>query len=285
MSQSEITHISDTALWVAAYRAMETDRSDSLFKDPLAKVLAGDLGFRIVKKMPGGTANAWVLVVRTKIIDDFILNAVEKKGVDLVLNLAAGLDTRPYRLALPPSLHWIEVDFPKLIDYKEARIGDEKPFCHLQRIKMDLSDRAARVGLFYKLNREFKNILVLTEGFLVYLNSFDVESLAKDISEQKNFKLWIQDHYSALSIKMINKRWKRQMKKTPFQFTPPDWIDFFKRHGWKVVENRWTIPESVKLNRKMPYFWFYRFMTIFASRSRMKKMRELSGFALFERTT
>ena len=34
-------------------------------------------------------------------------------------NLAAGLDTRPYRMDLPPSLRWIEVDLPDILDYKE----------------------------------------------------------------------------------------------------------------------------------------------------------------------
>jgi len=37
----------------------------------------------------------------------------------MVVNLAAGLDARPYRMSLPASLQWIEVDLPEILAYKE----------------------------------------------------------------------------------------------------------------------------------------------------------------------
>ena len=43
-----ISNVSDTARWVALYRAMETDRPDALFKDPYARRLAGAEGEEIV---------------------------------------------------------------------------------------------------------------------------------------------------------------------------------------------------------------------------------------------
>ena len=46
-----IEHISDTARWVAVYRAMETARSDALFRDPFAERLAGERGQQIVREM------------------------------------------------------------------------------------------------------------------------------------------------------------------------------------------------------------------------------------------
>ncbi len=68
--------------------------------------------------------------------------------MDLVLNLAAGLDTRPYRMALPQSLQWIEVDLPDLLDYKEDLLKGERPNCALERMRLDLSDRVSRQELF-----------------------------------------------------------------------------------------------------------------------------------------
>ena len=47
-------------------------------------------------------------------------------GVDMVVNLACGLDTRPLRMNLPSHLQWIEVDLPGILDYKEALLGSEK---------------------------------------------------------------------------------------------------------------------------------------------------------------
>ncbi|MDT5089189.1 MAG: hypothetical protein QOG47_1896 [Mycobacterium sp.] len=109
-----ITHVSDTARWTALYRATESARADALFRDPLAERLAGEQGRAIVAKTPMTSRNGWWLVARTKIIDDAIARAIAD-GCDRVLNLAAGLDTRPYRLNLPSELRWIEADLGPLL--------------------------------------------------------------------------------------------------------------------------------------------------------------------------
>jgi Leucine carboxyl methyltransferase len=111
MADTQIEHVSDTAFWVAHYRALETKRSDALFRDPLAERLSGDRGEKIAGTMPGRFLTAWAVVVRTCIIDDYIRTAVEG-GVDTILNLGCGLDTRPYRMDLPKSLLWVEADYP-----------------------------------------------------------------------------------------------------------------------------------------------------------------------------
>lgn len=85
------------------HRATESARPDALFNDFLAERLAGEQGQAIVARVPRSTRNGWWLVARTKIIDDAILQAIAD-GCDRVLNLAAGLDTRPYRLPLPAEL-------------------------------------------------------------------------------------------------------------------------------------------------------------------------------------
>src|SRR3979490_2269975 len=103
-----ITHVSDTARWVAIYRAMESERPDALFRDPYARRLAGPRGAEIVRDMPRGRAMAWPVIGRTAVVDEVSLPPVERDGVHTVLNLAAGLDTRPYRLSLPAGLRWIE---------------------------------------------------------------------------------------------------------------------------------------------------------------------------------
>jgi len=64
--------------------------------------------------------------------------------MDTVVNLAAGLDTRPYRMALPAALHWVEVDLAGILDYKEEILADEKPVCRLDRVRLDLGDAGAR---------------------------------------------------------------------------------------------------------------------------------------------
>src|SRR3954462_4287550 len=95
-ADDHLHHVSDTALWVAHYRAEESERPDALFRDPFAKALAGERGRRIAQAM-GATAKytRWTLVIRTVLIDRYIEAAIAG-GVDTILNLGAGLDTRPY---------------------------------------------------------------------------------------------------------------------------------------------------------------------------------------------
>ena len=104
-----------------------------------ARRLAGERGERIAATMPFFEQHAWTWVTRTYLFDQFITEQVEQ-GVDLVLNLAAGLDARPYRMALPPSLRWVEVDLPELLAYKEEVLAGEKPVCELERVALDLAN-------------------------------------------------------------------------------------------------------------------------------------------------
>ena len=135
-----INDVSETSLWVAYYRAMETERPDALFKDPFAAKLAGEKGKRIASEMSGiGKYTAWAVVSRTVMIDGFIRELIAE-GVNTVVNLGAGLDTRPYRMELPPDLHWIEVDYPNIIAHKTEVLKNDEPVCRLTRVAMDLAD-------------------------------------------------------------------------------------------------------------------------------------------------
>src|SRR5262245_58137953 len=126
-----IRDISDTARWVAVFRAEESERPDAVFHDPYARKLAGKRGEDIANEVSFSRQNSWSFVARTWIIDDFI-NKLVAEGFDHIINLAAGLDTRPYRMELPSSLKWTEIDFPEMLEYKESILSPEKPKCHLR---------------------------------------------------------------------------------------------------------------------------------------------------------
>src|SRR5439155_21795665 len=151
------------------YRALETERPDPLFRDPFARKLAGTRGQQIVELLPVRERYAWAWSMRTVLFDRFIREQIAE-GVDMIVNLAAGLDARPYRMELPPSLQWIEVDLPDLLAYKASILGDEKPRCRLERIALDLANVAARRELFGRLAHRAKKVVVLTEGLLAYLS-------------------------------------------------------------------------------------------------------------------
>src|SRR5262245_33651531 len=110
--------VSDTAFVLASLRALESDRGDAHFHDACAEHLAGDRGSALVNRLPGGASSAAGCIVRTCLIDELLMEFVRERQIDAVLNLGAGLDTRPYRLDLPPSMHWTEVDSSEVLDYK-----------------------------------------------------------------------------------------------------------------------------------------------------------------------
>lgn len=103
---SLIQDVSDTAVWVAHYRAKESQRTDALFHDPLASLLTGERGKMIASQMKGSRYTEWSVVIRTCIIDQYLLNLVAQ-GVDTVVNLGSGLDTSE-KLGRPiPMPFWV----------------------------------------------------------------------------------------------------------------------------------------------------------------------------------
>ena len=187
-----IRNISDTALLAAVYRARESERPDALFRDPFARRLAGKRGDQIADSIAFSNRNAWAWVTRTYLFDQFIAELC-RLGLDMVVNLAAGLDTRPYRMALPAALKWIEVDLPGILSYKEEILASEKPVCALERVRLDLSDAAARRELFAQLGRRAAESLILTEGLVAYFSTDQVRTLAEDLAAPPAFQCWVVD--------------------------------------------------------------------------------------------
>jgi len=241
MSQSEpvIRNISDTANWAAIYRARETARPDALFRDPFARRLAGERGEQIFASMPDRDRNEWAWVTRTFLFDQFITDQVGQ-GVDMVVNLAAGLDARPYRMPLPASLKWIEVDLQDILAYKEALLQGERPACALERIRLDLANVEARRALFERLGRGARRVLVITEGLLVYFQADDVAALARDLAVPPAFQRWVLDIVSPGLLRMMQKRMGSQLDRAsaPFRFGPAEGPEFFVPHGWRPVDVR-----------------------------------------------
>ena len=202
---SQIRNISDTARWVAVYRARETERRDAVFRDPFARKLAGEHGEQIAVSIPFMEKNSWPMVARTWLTDRLIMEQV-RQGAEMVINLAAGLDARPYRMELPRALQWIEVDLPEILAHKEEILRDDKPVCALERVRLDLADASARHELFSELSRRAKRVLVVTEGLLIYLTEEEVAALASDLAAAESFQHWIIDLASPGLLRMMKKK-------------------------------------------------------------------------------
>jgi len=245
-----IRDITDTARWVAAIRAQETARPDALFRDPFAQRLAGQRGQAIAADMATRARQNWPMPIRTYAFDSLIAEHLASGG-DAVVNLAAGLDARPYRIDLPPTLRWIEVDLPAMIDSKESVLGSETPRCALRRVRLDLANREARRSLFAELNREGRNILVLTEGLLIYLEPSHVAELSEDLAAQSNIRRWALDLVSPGLRLMLMKQFGSPLEeaKVPFRFSPGEGPGFFAAQGWRPTSVMSLFKTAAKLRR------------------------------------
>lgn len=216
------------------HRATESARPDALFSDPLAGLLAGEHGRAIVDNVPRTTRNGWWLVARTKIIDDAISDAIAN-GCDRVLNLAAGLDTRPYRLDLPPDFVWVEADLPKLLAEKTEALAEQVPRCRLTRAAVDLADPQARAAFLNEALDGAAKALVLTEGLLMYLDDADVTALSAAI-QRPEVHWWMLDFAGPGLKKMMNKKMAGMLQNAPFKFAPDNGLAYFENLGWRTVD-------------------------------------------------
>jgi methyltransferase (TIGR00027 family) len=255
LSEPLIQNISDTALWVAVYRANETDRPDALFRDPFARRLAGPRGEQIAEKLGFSGQDSWPFVARTCAFDGVIREQI-RTGVDTVLNLAAGLDTRPYRMDLPASLKWIEVDLPAMIDYKQEILAGEEPSCTLERICLDLRDTAARRNLFQQMARTSRKVLIITEGLLVYLSPEEVGTFAADLAISASFQSWVLDLASPGLLRRLQQTkgaHLNQANASALKFGPTEGPEYFVRYGWRPAEVHSMLRTAGRLKR-LP-FW------------------------------
>ena len=279
-----IGHISDTARWVAMYRALESERPDAHFHDPFARRLAGHEGEEILRRMPRGRASAWPMVVRTCLFDEILLRLVAAGRVDRVLNLAAGLDARPWRLELPAALSWVDVDLPAILARKREELAGETPRCRYEAVTLDLREAPARRRLFAERCGADTRTLVVSEGLLVYLAPEEVAALADDLAAAPGTRAWLMDLASPGLLKLLARQWGTQVARggAPFRFGPAEGTRFFEPHGWREVEYRSMWEEARRLRRQMPLAWFWEVLARFAPRARREEMRRFSGIVLLE---
>lgn len=277
-----IRNVSDTALWVAMYRAMESERSDAHFRDPYARRLAGERGEAIVRTMHKGRSMSWPMVVRTAVMDELLLDAIGN-GVRTVLNLAAGLDARPYRLDLPADLRWLHVDLPDMVDYFRGHMEHETPRCRLEFVPADLRDAGTRQAVLAHAADDGP-VLAITEGLLVYLESDQVADLARALHALGPGTRWMSDLASPRLLKMLERNWQRQLQQgnAPFLFGPAEGTGFFAPMGWRETAFRSTWDESLRLKRSMRGAWFWNLLSKVQPETQREANRRMSGIMMLQ---
>jgi methyltransferase (TIGR00027 family) len=178
--------VSRTAIGVAALRAYESGRPDRLFDDPYAAAFFEAGRSALPDTSPEGPqAGLGALfypqvVIRTRFYDDQLLGA----GCAQVVLLAAGLDTRAFRLAWPDGTRLFEVDLPEVLAFKDEVLAGQgaEPACARVVVPADLREDWATALRGAGFDPAVPSAW-LAEGLLMYLTPEEAERLLTTVGE------------------------------------------------------------------------------------------------------
>jgi methyltransferase (TIGR00027 family) len=223
---------------VAGARASETERTDGFVRDPFAARLAGERGVAILRALPHPEVMGFGIGIRSRFLDELVLQAIQAGGISTVACLGAGLDTRPWRLDLPEHLKWIEVDFTDMLDYKEECMRGEQPRCRRERLSADLNDPAQRAGVFAAVGHA--PALLITEGLLMYLPGATVNAVAAESRSQSGIAYWLLDVTTAAFTAAIGGGGSSALRhvQADDHLQGEQILDTLRQHGWTGAEHR-----------------------------------------------
>jgi methyltransferase (TIGR00027 family) len=249
------TALEATAGWTAAARAAETGREDRLFVDPWAAALAGPEGMAWLAQRPPGSVLPMVL--RTRYFDDWLESITGRDGIHQVVLMAAGLDTRAYRLVWPAGTRLFELDRPAVLRHKEAVLSaaGASPSCTRNAVEADLTgpwvDALPAVGFDRAQPSGW-----LLEGLLFYLPNEAIARLLDEVTRlaAPGSRLGCD----VINAAMLTSRWTRPWVEmqaeagAPWLGTLDDPERFLAERGWRARltqagqpdanHGRWTLP-------------------------------------------
>lgn len=244
-----------TSLWVAAMRAVETDREDALISDPHARALAGERGFEVLAKGdPPGAVRPPVIAVRTLYFDGAIRTALES-GIRQIVVLAAGMDARAFRLEFPAGTTFFELDQAEVLAYKAQHLGDAMPRCRRVTVPVDLRQDWTAPLLAAGMDRTAPAVW-LVEGLLPYLRETDVHALLARVTDLAAARSEILFDVSSRAI-LESPRMKERLEfvaslGAPWQFACDEPETLLEPLGWDVsvtdhgvigrAHGRWPFP-------------------------------------------
>ena len=174
ISSKNLTGVPLTALFPLYGRAKETNKKNHLFQDPYAvKIMEQiDFDFSIYENMSATRKNEMLtgIAVRTRILDDYTGDFLDKYPDGLIVNIGCGLDTRFFRLN-NGKINWIDVDLPVIIKLRE------KLFEKTERYKMMAASVLEQNWLNEILVEKGKMVLIIVEGTLMYFEEKEVKKL------------------------------------------------------------------------------------------------------------
>ena len=258
-----------TARWTAAARAQETQREDRLFSDPWAAALAGTEGTAWAANRPADSLAPMVL--RIRFFDEFLQRVTHESTFRQVVLMAAGLDTRAYRLDWPAGTSIFELDQPAVLEEKERILQSSgaQTVCARHTIKVDLTGPWKEA----LINAGFEPALPsawLLEGFLFYIPTESIYQILEDVNSLSASGSWLG--FDIINTFTLTSPYTRQWIEmqansgAPWIGTMDDPAGFLATRGWKTTlsqagaadanHGRWHLPVIPVTMADMPHNWF-----------------------------
>ena len=237
-TERSLKAVADTGVLVAAIRAHESTRDAPLFTDPFAQRLAGEAGMAMLERMVAETGEQSTLqiVVRTRFWDEALLRAAAT--VDQVVILAAGLDTRAFRLAWPAGTAVFELDQPAVIAAKAERLDGAEPLCRRVPIGVDLTGEWPEALHSAGLDPDAPSVWLI-EGLLQYLDEAAVRGLFARIDAlSAPGSVLLYDVVGAALLNapfMAGLRESMAAQGSPWLFGTDEPGELAGRHGWSAA--------------------------------------------------
>lgn len=258
-----------TARWTAAARARESRRSDRLFDDPWAAALAGPEGMGWLAKRPPDSVLPMVL--RTRYFDDWLGLISGRDGIRQVVLMAAGLDTRAYRLDWPEGTRLFELDRPAVLHHKEAVLAAASASSRCTRIAVEADLTGAWADALLAVGFDITQPSGwLLEGLLFYLPSEAIARLFDEVSRlaAPGSRLGGDVMNGATLTSPWTRSWVEMQAEAgaPWLGTLDDPESFLAGRGWYATLSqagqpdahygRWTLPVIPTTMPDMPHNWY-----------------------------
>jgi methyltransferase (TIGR00027 family) len=261
--------LESTARWTAAVRARENAREDRLFHDPWAADLAGPEGLAWIEQRSPDSVIP--ILLRTRYFDDFLQRTTADPDVRQVVVMAAGLDSRAFRLSWPRRLRWFELDQASVLEDKERVLGSAgiRPNCERRAIAADLTSAWEGALIEAGFDSE-KPSCWLLEGFLFYLSTEGLGQLLERTMRlaAPGSRLGFDIINSLTLTSAMTKRWVEMQANSgaPWIGTMDDPEAFLAARGWKASlrspgdpdanYGRWPYPTVPATTPGMAHLWF-----------------------------
>jgi len=279
------TSVGATAVMVALARAAETASADPLIQDQFAEPLVSTPELEGVREQVAAwwtpePDDEWeeeavdsrhmidYQAVRTHFFDAHFADAA-RSGIRQVVILAAGLDSRAYRLDWPADTVVYEIDLPKVLEYKSTTLADHgaKPIADRRPVPVDL--RHDWPGALREAGFDATRPTAwLAEGLLPFLPAAAEESMFASVDRLSapGSRIAVEifgtddERRREAQVKWEELRAKRAARGQDTSFNPfdlwfneegrPDCADWFAAHGWgtKTVNAR---DEALRLGRAL----------------------------------